>query len=175
MTGADHSLPALRLINGGVAPAGHPLPGGDGGPGRRGVRVVPGYRDVGSAPSNIARENRAAAALSATDARWVFAVRVASSLEGGALGALPPEKRQKLLKLATQLGLRAFDANLIIAIVQDGARTGEGSLGVSVAERVELVRPVGDATPRWSPAGALAASIALGLLLFLLLVAWVGA
>lgn len=59
--------------------------------------------------------------MPATDPRWVFAVRVRESLEGA---ALPPQRRQALDRLADRLGLRPFDANLIIAIVQDHARRG---------------------------------------------------
>ncbi|MFG0252816.1 MAG: hypothetical protein ACF8NJ_08090 [Phycisphaerales bacterium JB038] len=72
----------------------------------------------------IARENQAAARteLDPADPRWVLAVRVAQALEGA---QLRPERREKLLKLATHLGLRAFDANLVIALVQDRARRGE--------------------------------------------------
>jgi hypothetical protein len=35
------------------------------------------------------------------------------------------EDRRRLLALAQRLGIRAFDANLIVALVQDRARRGE--------------------------------------------------
>ena len=54
-----------------------------------------------------------------TDPRWVMAVRVAEQLEGTLLS---PEQRQKLIRLGHTLGLTSFDANLIIAIVQDAAQ-----------------------------------------------------
>lgn len=84
--------------------------------------------------------------MSALDARWVFAVQVAREIElSGApsAGVLAPERRRNLVRLATRLGLRQFDANLVIAIVQDGSRTGEGaSAGLSreVNDRLTLVR-----------------------------------
>jgi hypothetical protein len=69
----------------------------------------------------VERENVAAAAtaLQPTDARWVFAARVHESLDGE---VLPPERRSRLERLARLLGLRPFDAQLIVAIVQDQAR-----------------------------------------------------
>ncbi len=48
-------------------------------------------------------------------------MRAASQLDGS---ALPPERREKLMRVARLLGIRVFDANVIIAIVQDQARQG---------------------------------------------------
>jgi hypothetical protein len=62
--------------------------------------------------------------LAPTDARWVLATRVRESLQGGSAGVLPPEQRARLVGIGQRLGLRAFDINLIIAIVQDHARFG---------------------------------------------------
>lgn len=56
-----------------------------------------------------------------TDPRWVLALRTAESLQGTILG---PEKRDRLVKIGKMMGLTAFDANLVIAIVQDQARRG---------------------------------------------------
>ena len=55
------------------------------------------------------------------DPRWVLAVRTSEQLEGSILTL---EKRQKLVRLGRLMGLRPFDANLIIAIIQDQARRG---------------------------------------------------
>lgn len=55
------------------------------------------------------------------DPRWVLALRTAESLQGTILG---PEKRERLVKVGKMMGLTAFDANLVIAIVQDQARRG---------------------------------------------------
>lgn len=56
-----------------------------------------------------------------TDPRWVMAVRTASELEGTILRR---DRRERLLALGKRLGLSPFDANLIIAIIQDQARRG---------------------------------------------------
>jgi len=90
----------------------------------------------------VAWENRAASELSAGDARWVMAIRVGQAIEGGRSAMLRPDRCRRLLLEGQSLGLRDFDTNLIIAIVQDGARTGEG-MGANVADRVALVRSAG--------------------------------
>jgi len=120
------AIPALRLVNILDAGAHPPLPSSDA---------------VGRARRQIAAENHSASSLSVDDARWAFAVTVSQSLEGGRTAALPPASRDRLLKVATRMGMRPFDANLVIAIVQDGARSGEGSLAAPVAGRLMLVRP----------------------------------
>jgi hypothetical protein len=56
-----------------------------------------------------------------TDPRWVLAARAAEQLEGD---ILRPEPRERLVRLGVTLGLSLFDANLVIAIVQDQARRG---------------------------------------------------
>ena len=101
------------------------------------LRLV-GRNDVDERPSlqqlaaerraeiNIQNENRAAAThpeMQSSDPRWVLAARAYSQLQGS---ALTPERRQRVLRTAEQLGIRPFDANLIIAIVQDQARRGRG-------------------------------------------------
>jgi len=58
---------------------------------------------------------------SATDPRWVLAVRTAELLEGD---VLPPNKRDTLMRTGKMMGLTAFDCSLILAIVQDRARRG---------------------------------------------------
>jgi len=102
----------------------------------------------------VARANRQAAAIDAVDARWVLACRVAATLEGGRAAILRPESRDRLLSQATRLGLRQFDANLIIAIVQDSARCGEEPLGLATAERLPLIRPAHTPTPAGLPIAA---------------------
>jgi hypothetical protein len=59
------------------------------------------------------------------DARWIFALRVSGSLQGGKAALLIPPRRRELVAAAVRAGLREFDANLIIAVVQDAARRGE--------------------------------------------------
>lgn len=88
----------------------------------------------------VARENQLAATVSPHDARWIFAVDTAASLEGGRAALLPAKSRQRLLARATSLGLRPFDANLVIAVVQDAQRDGR-ALSRQTQERLLLVRP----------------------------------
>ncbi len=71
---------------------------------------------------SVGQENWAAAQLSKNDPRWVLALRTVAELNGP---ILPAESRQRLLRNAQTLGLRTFDANLIMAVVQDRARRGE--------------------------------------------------
>lgn len=123
--------PALRLVHADVAATGQVLTSR-----HKAARGRASRR-------GIAEENAAAAALSPLDARWVFAVNVAREIELSAApgaGVLSPERRRNLSRLATRLGLRPFDANLVIAIVQDGCRSGEGALSSRVGERLTLVR-----------------------------------
>jgi len=61
------------------------------------------------------------AALSPTDPRWVLALRTREVLDGDRLG---PASRASLIRLGRMMGLNTFEANLVIAIVQDGARRG---------------------------------------------------
>lgn len=62
--------------------------------------------------------------LEATDPRWVLAQRAQDSIEGGAAAILTPESRTRLMKFGASMGLRAFDCTLVLAIVQDYARSG---------------------------------------------------
>lgn len=122
----------------------------------------------------VARSNRQAAAIDALDARWVFACRVATSLEGGRSAILRPESRDRLLAQATRLGLRQFDANLVIAIVQDSARCGEEPLGLATAERLPLIRKAHTPTPASLPVLArLGISLAVGVVLAATMIRWV--
>ncbi|MFK7960413.1 MAG: hypothetical protein AB8G96_07795 [Phycisphaerales bacterium] len=98
----------------------------------------------------MARENQMAAAqptLDPADPRWVLATRVASQLEGT---LLRPERRARVMRTAAALGIRSFDAGLIIAMVQDAARRG-GNVG-DVAASLRLVGPPErrrSKTPAW--------------------------
>ncbi len=77
-----------------------------------------------TAIADVTEENRNAyrnQSLDPTDPRWVLAVRTHSQLQGT---TLTYERRQRLMRTAEQLGVRPFDANIIIAIVQDHARRG---------------------------------------------------
>lgn len=113
---------------------------------------------AGSAAPTLAQkraveaENKAAS-LSALDPRWALAVRTNSMLQGGRAAVLPPESRRFLVGLGKDINLRPFDANLIIAIVQDAARAGYDPLGTEARLRLKMVRePVvveDRATLRW--------------------------
>jgi len=65
--------------------------------------------------------DRGEAIRGTTDPRWILAVRAAEQLRGA---ILTPPARDRLVRMARAFGLTAFDANLIIAIVQDQARRG---------------------------------------------------
>jgi hypothetical protein len=121
---------------------------------------------------DITRENRAAAAnpsLDPTDPRWVLAVRAYSQLQGSALS---PERRDRVLRTARHLGIRPFDANVIIAITQDHARRGEplsdaaGTLGVVPLPR--QTRHTSATPARWAAALLLAAAANIILIWWLL-------
>lgn len=120
-------------------------------------RPLRGRVERARASRAIASENAQAAKASREiaegDARWVFAAKVGQTLQGGRLAALPADRRQKLIRLATKMGLRAFDANLVIAIVQDAVRTGKQAPGHGpsdgVTGRLAMIR-----TPEQSGPGA---------------------
>ncbi len=157
MSAPSAPMPPLRLTNNGTFPDGAPLPFRHGAP-----RVM------------VARENAGAAGVAATDARWVFAVQVARSIEGGRAAVLGPVRRRKLVAMAVSMGLRPFDANLIIAVVQDGVRSGEGGLGREVEARLAFVRgaDANDDHGRTVAVVLITAAIAVGI--FCVLARWVG-
>lgn len=84
-----------------------------------------GYPGAGRVIERAGDRVASVGTITAGDPRWVFAARVASQLEGGRSGVLRPERRERLMRTAKLLGLRAFDASLVIALVQDSARRGE--------------------------------------------------
>ncbi|MCC5785281.1 MAG: hypothetical protein JJU33_01115 [Phycisphaerales bacterium] len=166
MTDLSQPNPALRLVR----------PPSDA-PRRPLLRVEEGRpaprSKTAARAAEVAAENKAASTLSASDARWIFAVRVSELLDGGKAGVLTPDRRQRLLRLATNMGLRPFDANLIIAIVQDEARHGvsPSPLNTDTEQRLALVRPAEHARP--SPWISIALAVLLAGLLFFALVGWV--
>ncbi len=143
--------PSLRLVNTSASPPGIMSRERDT---RRQASPRPqNLRPSGTDPlGELAQQAKRAAPsadLSAADARWVFAVRVAYAIEPGPEPALPSDRRRRLLVVAKALGLRPFDANLIIAIVQDAARSGD-PLGSSVEERLGLIRPAHKRGASWA-------------------------
>lgn len=74
--------------------------------------------------AETAREMQVAAVcpdLQPNDPRWILATQAVTELQGAALS---PDRRQRLLRLAHHLGMRRFDACMVLAIVQDQARLG---------------------------------------------------
>lgn len=139
------------------------------------IGAVLSERSLAVPARRIEQENRSAASLSPDDARWVLARRVAEAIEGERAAIIRPEVRIRLVAIGQRLGLRPFDANLIIAIVQDDVRTAthgiagnDRSLSGDVASRLGIVRRP-DVSPSrrlvWIMAGfALATGVAVALL-----------
>jgi hypothetical protein len=92
-----------------------------------------------AARREVARENLLASALPAMDVRWMLALKVQHALEGGVAAMLRPEVRRRLIDDAGSMGLRPFDANLIIAIVQDRARSSLPIGGPETDARLAMV------------------------------------
>ncbi|MHC4447964.1 MAG: hypothetical protein ACYSXF_09325 [Planctomycetota bacterium] len=116
----------------------------------------------------MARENRAAASnqsLEPTDPRWVLAAHTHAQLQGT---TLTPERRQRLLRVADLLGVRPFEANVIMAIVQDHARQrlplGEAQAMLALLSRPQ--RPRRALWFRWL------AALAFAVVVTVLLIAW---
>lgn len=108
--------------------------------GGRTVRLVGvGERERAAAEREVARANRLASGMRPDDARWVLALKVSRLLEGGKAAILTPERRRHLLGESRRLGFRDFDANLLIAIVQDGRRSGSGALNLAVEQRLAML------------------------------------
>ncbi|MCP3902830.1 MAG: hypothetical protein GY715_04265 [Planctomycetes bacterium] len=124
---AAHTQPNLRLV-GSENPANV-------------AAWVTGGRDARA----VAAENRSAATatLDPTDPRWVLAVRTQTQLQGSVLS---PERRTRVMRTAAHLGVRPFDASVIIAIVQDQARRGEPLS--SAASIIALVHSANAASAR---------------------------
>jgi hypothetical protein len=116
----------------------------------------------------VARENREASierSLDPLDPRWQVAVATAEALEGSLLSF---ERRRRVLAFAARVGVRAFDANLIIAAVQDRARRGEPV--AAAAGTVALAAAQPDARRR--PSNALYLAVAMAAVAAHGLLAW---
>ncbi len=160
----------------------------------QGVRLVEDARRAyekhssGSATKRIARETRRAAInpdMQSADPRWILAAEIEKELDGS---ALPPANRRRLLQLAHRLQLRPFDANLVIAVVQDAARCGTLGEGAdSIQDSLAIIpsithlgeNPASTNTPNrrhsrrmWHLAVSAVASAILATLLFLGMLSW---
>ncbi len=114
-------------------------------------------------------------ALDPADPRWVLARRAAEQLDGSALS---PDRRERLVRLGKVMGLTAFDAHLVLAVVQDQARRGVDPVYCPAAGAAQLaVIPGPSNAPRtrssrrrrvwFLVAAALLAELALGAWLLL--------
>jgi len=88
-------------------------------PDARGERV---FRQAVAHEMLLARELGRERGFGPDDPRWKLALETQRALQGAMLAF---EDRRRLLALAQRLGIRAFDANLIVALVQDRTRRGE--------------------------------------------------
>ncbi len=137
--------------------------------------------DESRARRAIADENRRAATMaheaSEVDIRHILALRTEESLEGGRAALLTAPRRRELVKAGERMGLRPFESNLIIAIVQDGARRGK-SLASRETRAALGVIPVPESreerrSEAWMWIRVALATAALSGLLFTMLVEWV--
>lgn len=176
------NLAALRMTGAGARRSAAPVRPA---PAKTGSVADASMPAEGAGWSDVVRENLAARSfavgearggLGATDPRWLLAVKTSSLLEGGKAALLTPAKRRSVMTLAKQLGLRPFEASLVVAVVQDGARAGEGALSPGVKQRLSLVAAGSSAVPaepkraRW--AGLMGFAAALGGVLTALLIRW---
>lgn len=124
------------------------------------TNAAPNLRLVGAADAapdsralrrEVALENHAAGNLSVGDVGDVFAARVVSALDGGRAAILRPQIRRQLVAAGVRMGLRPFEANLVIALVQDSVRQGTDDRG----PRAHLVRVQSVVRPRGALSSAL--------------------
>lgn len=83
------------------------------------LRLTPGSADA--PPAAVRNAPPTTPLQGSSDPRWVLAVRTAELLQGNILS---PERRERIVRMARLFDLTPFDANMIIAIVQDQARRG---------------------------------------------------
>lgn len=147
-------------------------------PGASGVGPSDAHR-AKLAAERIAYENACATMIQPADARWIFALRASGSLQGGKAAVLTPTKRRELIGAAVQAGIREFDANLIIAVVQDAARRGElGHQARALQGIVPSLALVGNArrpagiSKEWRTALIVISTAIVSLASFALLVRW---
>ena len=81
----------------------------------------PQLRLTDSPPVTVKNAPRPTPLQGSSDPRWVLAVRTAELLQGD---ILTPERRERIIRMGRLFNLTPFDANMVIAIVQDQARRG---------------------------------------------------
>ncbi len=129
---------------------------------------------------DIARENGEAARMQAeladADVRRILALRIEESLEGGRAALLPAPRRRALVNAGHRLGLRPFESNLIIAIVQDAARRGKSSADRDTRAALGVIpspdKPAQGRGDFWMWIRIALATAALATLMFTFLVGW---
>ncbi len=93
------------------------------------------------------------------------------------MAVLRPGVRQNLVAVGSALGLRPFDTNLVIAIVQDRARTGSDPAPATDLRLTMLRDPAAptQSAPAHRPSWMLCilSAVALAVALFVALVRWV--
>lgn len=115
-----------------------------------------------------ARDNVRRDVLDPADPRWMLAKATQDALQGAVLAF---EDRKRILALAQRIGIRAFDANLIVAIVQDRARRGE-TLEAAVDAIAVVPRPAASGS-RAAVAWTWAAAIIVAVVADALLIGWI--
>lgn len=151
--------PLLRLVNDDVAPTPRP--------------VSPSAAQTRS-PAPASHTQTGDPILSPLDPRWVLAVRTVAVLDGGPAAILTPDRRRGLLRLAETMGLRPFDAAVIIALVQDAARRGEDPLSTGLASSLASVHRPTKHRMDWADATlAILASILFAAALTLAAITWI--
>lgn len=148
------------------------------GPRLRLVRDGSPVRAVANRADRVAKENRAASNLTDDDARAILALRVSEQLQGGRSAVLTPERRRGLVTTAQVLGLRPFDASLIIAVVQDAARRGEGIDHPQTTGRLGMVGGAPKGAPNESARHrefliAIVASVVMACALMVVVIRWI--
>lgn len=131
---------------------------------------IPSPRTARAAARRVAGANHDASTLSTEQMRDAFAARVAESLEGGKNAILRPESRARLIDLGARMGIRRFDAHLVIALTQDAARRGEVHTKPDDNMSSAIEGNSGDV-----PMIPLAIAVVLGLAIAMLAIGWLGA
>jgi len=127
----------------------------------------------------IRQENERAARMAyegGEDVRRILAMRTAEVLEGGRAAILAPQRRRELVRQGERFGMRPFEANLVIAVVQDAARLGETVEDEAVARSLQVIPEPPSESPwedRWTWARLWLASAALAGLVLMFLVDWI--
>ncbi|MCB9838361.1 MAG: hypothetical protein H6813_03400 [Phycisphaeraceae bacterium] len=122
--------------------------------------------------AEVVRENRAASQIPPLDAQAIFSRSIADQLDGGRAALLTPERRERLVALGRRLGMNQFNANLVIAQVQDAARRGEDLSKPAVQARLDLVQETLH-RKRMIGAGVAIAAMLLAMGMFMALIGWV--